>query len=322
VSKLVIRNTRRLTEGQFNELAAVPAEYEWLANLKSEKTKVAYRNDVADFVHFSGLDSFGALRAVKRMHVIAWRKDMESRGLERASRRRKLSALSSLFDYLCERNAVAGNPVDGVERPESNGNEGSTPAMGAEQARRLLDAPSAKTLKGIRDRAILATLLYHGLRRAELCNLTVGDMHTRQGVLHFRIVGKRNKIRFIPVHFVAKQLIRAYLAKSKHGHKATNELFRPVKNNRTAAGVERPLDPSSVYRNVVRHYGKLTGIHAEVNGLRAHSLRATAATNALTKEADIAKVQEWLGHANISTTRLYDRRQTTPDESPTFKIEY
>jgi integrase/recombinase XerD len=66
---------------------------------------------------------------------------MESRELSPASIRRKLSALSSLFDYLCERNAVAGNPVDGVKRPMANGNEGSTPALGDAQARRLLEAP-------------------------------------------------------------------------------------------------------------------------------------------------------------------------------------
>jgi integrase len=53
-----------------------------------------------------------------------------------------------------------------------------------------------------------------------------------------------------------------------------------------------------------------------------HSLRATAATNALSHEADIAKVQEWLGHANISTTRLYDRRKSKPEDSPTFHVKY
>jgi integrase/recombinase XerD len=58
-----------------------------------------------------------------------------------------------------------------------------------------------------------------------------------------------------------------------------------------------------------------------VNGLCVHSLRATAATNALSHEADIAKVQEWLGHANVSTTRLYDRRKTRPEDSPTFSGE-
>ena len=59
-----------------------------------------------------------------------------------------------------------------------------------------------------------------------------------------------------------------------------------------------------------------------MHGFCVHALRATAATNALAHNADIAKVQEWLGHANIATTRLYDRRQSRPEESPTFKVEY
>ena len=53
-----------------------------------------------------------------------------------------------------------------------------------------------------------------------------------------------------------------------------------------------------------------------------HGLRATAATNALEHEADIAKVQQWLGHANISTTKIYDRRGLRPEDSPTFKVRY
>jgi integrase/recombinase XerD len=56
--------------------------------------------------------------------------------------------------------------------------------------------------------------------------------------------------------------------------------------------------------------------------VRAHALRATAATNALDNKADIAKVQEWLGHANIATTRIYDHRRSRPEDSPTFKVDY
>ena len=72
----------------------------------------------------------------------------------------------------------------------------------------------------------------------------------------------------------------------------------------------------------MRKYGQETGLNIEVNGLCVHSMRATAATNALSHEADIAKVQEWLGHANVSTTRLYDRRKTRPEDSPTFRVRY
>jgi integrase/recombinase XerD len=53
-----------------------------------------------------------------------------------------------------------------------------------------------------------------------------------------------------------------------------------------------------------------------------HRARATAATNAMDAGADIAKVQEWLGHANVSTTRVYDHRKTRPEDSPAFKVKY
>jgi integrase/recombinase XerD len=62
------------------------------------------------------------------------------------------------------------------------------------------------------------------------------------------------------------------------------------------------------------------GTNIEVNGLCVHSMRATAATNALSNAAEIAKVQEWLGQANISTPRLYDRRKSKPENSPTCEI--
>ena len=85
-----------------------------------------------------------------------------------ATIRRKLAALSSLFDYLCEANAVMSNPVKGVKRPKMPSNEGKTPVIGDHHARSLLNALDATTIQGLRDCAILSTLLYHGLHRAEL----------------------------------------------------------------------------------------------------------------------------------------------------------
>jgi integrase/recombinase XerD len=202
-----------------------------------------------------------------------------------------------------------------------NSNEGSTPALSDLQARRLLEAPPEDTLKGVRDRAILATLLYHGMRREELCTLKVKDLQSRQGVIHFKVKGKRGKIRFVPAHAKAQRLIESYLLMAGHGDDIDGPLFRPVCNNRTGE-LERPLNANSLYRNVVIKYGQATGLNVEVNGLCVHSMRATAATNALSHEADIAKVQEWLGHANVSTTRLYDRRKTRPEDSPTFRVRY
>jgi integrase/recombinase XerD len=173
----------------------------------------------------------------------------------------------------------------------------------------------------VRDRAILATLLYHGIRCEELCRLWLRNLQSRQGVMHLRVHGKRSKIRFIPMHAMAQRLIEEYVALAGHGGDPAAPVFRPVVNNRTKK-LDRPLDPDSVYHNIVRKYGRATGLDAQVNGLCVHLLRATAATNALDNKADIAKVQEWLGHANVSTTRLYDRRKTRPEDSPTFRVRY
>src|ERR1700733_14501458 len=92
-------------------------------------------------------------------------------------------------------------------------------------------------------------------------------------------------------------------------------LCRPLHNSRNGAATQA-ITPDGVYR-MVREYSKELGFE-----IGAHSLRATAATNALDHHVDIAKVQEWLGHANISTTRIYDRRKTRPEDSPTFKVSY
>jgi integrase/recombinase XerD len=115
-----------------------------VANITNLKTRRVYKEDVREFIEFTALQDYMGLRSVGRSHVIAWRKDMERRDLAPSTIRRNLSALSSLFDYLCERNAVTGNSVDGVKRPIANGNEGSTPALGGVQARKTVGSAARR----------------------------------------------------------------------------------------------------------------------------------------------------------------------------------
>ncbi len=307
-----------LTNEDFRRLAEVPPEVEWFANLKNPHTRRAYQNDLRGFMAFTGIKQPLEFRQITRAHVIAWRKHLETRRLSAATIRRKLSALSDLFAYLCEANAVLHNPVNGVARPTEGANEGKTPAISDDQARQLLEAPSAATLKGSRDRAILAVLLYHAVRRAELCALRVKDCEERRGIRHLRIHGKRGKLRFVPTHPRAIALIEEYLDLAGHRADLDGALFRPVR--KASGSSAKPLSPTSIYRNVVVYYAKRIGL--SLSGFGPHSLRATAATNALEHGSDIAKVQEWLGHSDISTTRLYDKRKSRPEDSPTFKVEY
>ena len=82
--------------------------------------------------------------------------------------------------------------------------------------------------------------------------------------------------------------------------------------NNVGGSLSDAITASGVYQ-LVRTYARMSGFDIGV-----HTLRATAATSALDHESDIAKVQEWLGHASIATTKIYDRRKTRPEDSPTF----
>ena len=309
-------STRILTAAAFQGLADVPPEMEWFANLGNQATRRAYQTALQDFMRFTGINRPEEFRIVTRAHVIAWRDELARRELSATTIRHRLSALASLFEYLCEKNAVTHNPVKGVKRPVPEAYEGKTPALGDHQARQLLDAPVGDTLKAKRDRAILATLLYHALRRDELCKLKIKDYRQeRRGVPHIKVSGKGGKTRYLPLHPAASSLIAEYLEAAGHAGDEAGPLFRPLHNSRDRLSDEA-ITPDGVYR-MVRGYSKQLGYE-----IGAHSLRATAATNALDHLADIAKVQEWLGHANISTTRIYDHRKTRPEDSPTFKVAY
>lgn len=336
--------TRKLTDARFQGLAVVPHEAEWFANLLNANTRRAYKNDVAEFMGFVGITKPEEFRTVTRSHIIAWRDEVvkreylkqkesssplfdeelessvEVKVASSATVRRKLSALSSLFEYLCEKNAVTHNPVKGVKRPNEGSYEGKTPALSDAQARHLLAAPDAESLKGKRDRAMIAVLLFHAMRREEVAKLNVKDLQMRQGVLHFRVKGKRDKIRYLPVNAEALRLIDEYLELAGHSTDKNGPLFRPIKNNTTGT-LKKHLHSDSLYQIVVA-YADQVGLRKYVEGRWVHLARATAITNALEHGADIAKVQEWAGHANIATTRLYDRRKTKPEDSPTFRVRY
>ena len=118
-----LKSQRVLSAPEFARLADVPPEAQWFANLDSVQTKRAYQSDLRAFMAFTGIVQPEEFRTVTRAHILA-----------AASIRRKLAALASLCDYLCECNAVTHNPVRGVKRPKTETSEGKTPALGDVQS--------------------------------------------------------------------------------------------------------------------------------------------------------------------------------------------
>jgi site-specific recombinase XerD len=302
-----------------DQLAAIPEEEVWLASQKSARTRRAYRLDVRHFMATLGITTPEALRRVDHRAVIAWERiQREQQGAAPSTVRRRLAALSSLFKHLVRHGAATRNPVVDVTRPAINREEGSTAAFSKVQARKLLDAPPADTLAGLRDRAILSVGLQVGFRRAEIAALNVGDLHQNRGHDALRVRRKGGRREALAINPQAVQRIRAYLEIAGHGDKPDTPLFRPLRGNAKPFDPAGRMDPSAIDR-LVRKYAAQIGL---TRGYSAHSMRATFITTALENGAQLEDVQKAAGHRDPSTTKLYDRRGYNPEKSASYFATY
>jgi len=302
-----------------DQLAAIPEEEVWLAKQKNPQTSRAYRLDVRHFMKSLGISEIDQLRTVDHRAVIAWeRMQREQEGAAASTVRRRLAALSSLFKHLVRHGVSTRNPVVDVGRPTINRDEGSTAAFSKAQARKLLDAPPADTLAGLRDRAILAVGLQVGFRRAEIAALNVGDLHQNRGFDALRVTRKGGRRDALAIHPQAAGRIRAYLELAGHGDDYEGPLFRPLRGNAKPHDPAGRLDPDAIDR-MVRKYAAGIGL---ARGYSAHSMRATFITTALENGAQLEDVQKAAGHRDPSTTKLYDRRGYNPEKAASFFATY
>jgi integrase/recombinase XerD len=300
-------------------LQTIPEEEVWLASRKSARTRRAYRTDVAHFMRTFGISTPEELRKVDHQAVMAWEHLMrEQEGKEATTVRRRLAALSSLFAHLVKFGVVPLNPVRDVERPVVNRREGMTLAFSQKQARRMLDTPKPDTMLGLRDRAILSVGLQVGFRRAEIASLKVGDFHENRGYESLRVVRKGGKKGSLAINPQTAQRIKEYLEKAGHQDDLDGPLFQPVRGNREGQDERRHLHPDVIDR-ILRKYAKRIGLD---RGYSAHSMRATFITTALDNGASLEDVQSAAGHADPSTTKLYDRRGYNPEKSASFFANY
>ena len=112
-------------------------------------------------MRFVGIAQPGEFRTVTPAHIIAWRDDPVGRGLSGSTIRHRLA---SLLQHLCDRNAVAHNPVKGAQRPRTERGVGKTRALGDHQARKLLGGTRGRPRQEQARRAILSTLLFYAIR--------------------------------------------------------------------------------------------------------------------------------------------------------------
>jgi integrase/recombinase XerD len=173
-------------------------------------------------------------------------------------------------------------------------------------------------VQGLRDRAILSVGLQVGLRRAEIASLKVADFHMNRGYDSLKVVRKGGKKGSLAIHPQTAERIRRYIEEAEHGEDLEGPLFRPVRGNQRATETRRHLHPDEIDR-ILRKYAKRIGLE---RGYSAHSMRATFITTALDNGASLEDVQRAAGHADPSTTKLYDRRGYNPEKSASFFANY
>ena len=156
------------------------------------------------------------------------------------------------------------------------------------------------------------------LRRAEIAALKVGDLHQNRGFDAFWVTRKGRKRDSVAVHQQVTQRIREYLAFAGHGADLESPLFWPVSPNGKQHCPRRHLAPDAIDR-VLRKYAVAIGLD---RGFSAHSMRATFITTTLDNGASLEDVQRAAGHADPSTTKLYDRRGYNPEKSASFFANY
>ncbi|MCA9191113.1 MAG: tyrosine-type recombinase/integrase [Planctomycetales bacterium] len=271
------------------------------AKIRSKHTRRAYLRSANRFMEWcekQGLD----LPQVAPADVGRF---MDSLELSVASKKQVLAAIRHLFDGMVTRHAVALNPALSVRGDRYSVLEGKTPEITVKQARKLLQSIDTTDVIGLRDKSIIAVLIYTAARVGAVSKLRTQNLYDAgdQYCLHFD--DKGGKSREIPVRHDLQILLFEYLhsADALLGHSDSRPLFTTA-IRRTKSLSERAMTADDIGRMVKRRM-KAAGLPPR---LSPHSFRVTTITDLLEQGVPLEDVQNLAGHSDPRTTRLYDRR--------------
>ena len=221
------------------------------------------------------------------------------------TKKQHLAALKGFFDKLVLRHVVLLNPAACVRGPRYSNAEGKTPEITVEQARRLLASIDTSHVVGLRDRAVIAVLIYTAVRIGAVATLKMKSLEHDGSQWLLKFAEKGGKAREIPVRYDLEQYLMAWLdaAGLRNGAK-DSPLFRSVVGKTKTLNAKAPT--AGDLNRMLKRRMKAAGLPAR---LSPHSFRATTATDLLEHGVPLEDVQHLLGHADPRTTRLYDRRQ-------------
>jgi integrase/recombinase XerC len=269
----------------------------------SPHTRQAYESDLRQFVAWAERGGAAGPEAVDHLVLRRYLAYLTTRGMTRPTIARKAAALRKFFGWLRRRGEVESDPTRNLRTPKGDRRLPRVPKAG--EVADLLDAvPPSGEAEGVeltdlgaavalRDAAVLEVLYGAGLRISELCGLGPSDVDLRGGMV--TVLGKRSKVRRVPLGEAAISAIRAYVDGGRTN--LSGPLTPPDALFLNRRG--RRLTPRDARRILERR------LLSDGRAISPHSLRHAYATHLLEGGADLRAVQELLGHADVATTQLY-----------------
>ena len=264
----------------------------------SNNTITAYENDLLQFLDFLKKESKEPINdwnKISRERILDFLIHLKEKGYSAATLARKIAAIRSFFSFLYREEVISENPVEEVKGPKPR--KHLPKVLTFEEILLLLEQPSKMDgPEAKRDKAILELLYASGLRVSELVSLDLDDVNLEEG--YIRCVGKGFRQRFIPIHNKAIKALEEYL-KEARPKLAKDRKEKALFLNRQG----RRLTRQGIWL-LIKNYAKMAGIREK--DLSPHVLRHSVATHLLhSHKMNLRELQEFLGHASISSTQIY-----------------
>lgn len=258
----------------------------------SPRTLEAYGRDLKRLVDYArrlGVEEASRLTASQIREFVY---DLKDQGLQATSIRRTLSGVRTYFTFLIAEGHVTADPTEQVEMPKTW--RKLPGVLSRDDVEKILEAPQIGDRLYWRDKALLEFAYASGVRVSELASLKVRDLDLEEGVA--MVFGKGSKERMVPIGRSAQRALDIYLRETRP------DLARKEGQGTVFLNAQgKPLTRMGIWK-ILRKHVKRSGVKKRVT---PHTFRHCFATHLLEGGADLAAVQEMLGHADISTTQIY-----------------
>jgi site-specific recombinase XerD len=280
------------------------------SNIRNRHTRRAYSLAVREFLKWCEAAGVASFSDVRPLHVAAWIEE-QTQTHKAPTAKLRLAAIRHLFDWLVNGQIVPVNPAASVRGPTHVVRKGQTPMLEPAEARKLLDSIDTTAAIGLRDRALIALMVYSFARVGAALALRVEDVYTERRRVWVRLREKGVKVHAMPCHHNLESYLTAYIEKTGVADDPKGPLFRTV-GRRTKQLTRTPLSQPDAYRMIERRTAA-AGIETKIGN---HSFRATGITAYLKNGGTLEKAASMANHASTRSTQLYDRRsdEVTLDE--------